>query len=234
MLMFLHGGGLNQAMWVPQIQNLSEDFAISTIDLPGHGELSQIPFTLAEAVEHVKRTISRECNGRVVTIGLSLGGYVAIAHAAKYPDQVAGLVLSGCCVQYFGFVGLLARINVLLLNWLSNTRFTAMQKRMIGAVTDSAICKAVADRGFSRRGAQDGMNEVIGEDFASMLRRCQVPVTIVNGEHDTLNRRNEHKIINAMGNARIEVLKNCGHLCSLECSELFSGIIRQFIIRIAA
>ena len=146
----------------------------------------------------------------------------------KNPDQVAGLVLSGCCVQYTGIIGLMARINTMLLNWFTDERFISMQKRMIDAVTDSAVCEAVADKGISRRGAQDGMSEVIGRDFTSMLHSCQLPIVIVNGEHDTLNRRYEQKMISAMDNARIEVLKNCGHLCSLESSALFSSIIRHF------
>ena len=37
--------------------------------------------------------------GRALVVGLSLGGYVGIAHAARHPEQVAGLVAAGCSTQ---------------------------------------------------------------------------------------------------------------------------------------
>jgi len=185
-------------------------------------------------VAHTAQAISRENRARVVTVGLSLGGYVAIAHAAKYPEQVAGLVLSGCCVQYFGFIKLAARINVLLSDFVTDRRFEKMQHKMICAVAEKAVCEEMARMGFSRSGGKNGMKEVIGKNFAAMLHSCRVPILIMNGEHDTLNRRNEAKMIAAADHAAIEVLKGCGHLCSLERPEEFSSVVRQFSERIEA
>jgi pimeloyl-ACP methyl ester carboxylesterase len=38
--------------------------------------------------------------------GLSLGGYLAIELAVRAPDRVAGLVLSGCSLNFTGVRGL--------------------------------------------------------------------------------------------------------------------------------
>ncbi len=128
-LVFLHGSGFNRAMWRLQIDSLKNDYSLLVLDLPGHGMLENTVFTLDSAVSHVANVISSETTGKVVTVGLSLGGSVAIAHAAKHPDQVAGLVVSGSSVQYFGLIGLIAKANVALANVVSTSRFVKMQKK---------------------------------------------------------------------------------------------------------
>lgn len=219
-------------MWVPQVHALKGEVLVCAPDLPGHGRLSDRAFTLESAVDRTAEAIaSQSTTGKAVTVGLSLGGYVAIAHAARYPEQVAGMVLSGCCVQYFGLIGFLARVSVLVLRWTSPHRFEATQRKILSRCTSPKMVEALADAGFSVRGGRQGMEAVIGRDFLAMLKWVQAPVLIVNGERDWLNRRQERRLLDLPKDVEHTVVKGAGHLCSLEQPAVFTDAVRQFARR---
>src|SRR6266550_2759258 len=97
-LLFLHGAGVTRAVWQPQLRELADEFDVSAVDLPGHGDRRGERFSFPTAVGVVEHAVAPET--RTLLVGQSLGGYVAIAAATARPDLAAGLVLSGCSVDY--------------------------------------------------------------------------------------------------------------------------------------
>src|SRR5260221_5981349 len=90
-IVFLHGTRLSRAVWTPQLAALGDEFRAIAVDLPSHGELSNEPFTLANAVDVVAAAIREQAAGqRAVVFGLSLVGYVAMSLFARQPDLVRG------------------------------------------------------------------------------------------------------------------------------------------------
>jgi len=94
-LVFLHGWGLNSAIWQPLIENLPPEFTdifhIITIDLPGFGlnfHQNINPYSLTNICEYIANTVEQPA----IYIGWSLGGLVATEMALKYPDKVLGLI----------------------------------------------------------------------------------------------------------------------------------------------
>ncbi len=85
-VVFLHGWGLHGGIWsetAPAFQGL-------TPDLPGYGARASVaPYTAETLADALAVTLP---DGAVVC-GWSLGGMVALALAARYPEKVARLVL---------------------------------------------------------------------------------------------------------------------------------------------
>lgn len=94
-IVLLHGFLESTAIWKNYIRKLSGSFTVLAIDLPGHGQsenLSDIHSMdlMAESVNQVIRGAGiHSC----MLVGHSMGGYVALAFAEKYPRKVKGLVL---------------------------------------------------------------------------------------------------------------------------------------------
>lgn len=90
-VVFIHGWGLNSAVWQPIIEQLQDHIQITTIDLPGFGlniEHAMSPYTLTNVVDELQAVIAQPS----VIVGWSLGGLVATDIALRYPDKVKGLV----------------------------------------------------------------------------------------------------------------------------------------------
>jgi len=71
-----------------------------------------------------------EAGGRALVAGLSLGGYVAIELAQRAPALVAGLVLSGCSLEFKGALGVYLKLVSALMRrrWLAQSRAKAEER----------------------------------------------------------------------------------------------------------
>ncbi len=72
------------------------DATIATPDLPGNGDrcLERSPVSIDGCVESLRATLRSDGHSPpYVLFGLSLGGMVALAWAARYPGEVRGMVL---------------------------------------------------------------------------------------------------------------------------------------------
>ena len=234
-IIFLHGASWTRKMWLLQMKRLSGEFRVIALDLPGHGSLSRTPLTLDAAAEVVSQIIERDAGGRTLLVGSSLGGYVAIEVAARWPERVAGLVLSGASAEYRGLLGLRARINALMLRLFSAN---PVRRRLEGALESTPLSTAdraaIQKAGFYPKSWARAFQVVAGKNFRAKLQSYPGPVLILNGEYDTLNRKGEAALAAAAQQARIETIDGAGHLCNLQEPEAFSKATRAFARRVFA
>ena len=94
-VVLLHGFLENQSMWKAFVPELSKKHRIITIDLLGHGETECLGYvhTMEDQADMVHHVLHELKIRKAVLIGHSMGGYVALAFAELYPDNVKGIVL---------------------------------------------------------------------------------------------------------------------------------------------
>lgn len=94
-IVLLHGFSESAKIWNKFTAKLSKQFQVITIDLPGHGKSETLKqdCTMEIMADIVKNVLQEEEVDRCVMIGHSMGGYVALAFAEKYPENIAGLGL---------------------------------------------------------------------------------------------------------------------------------------------
>jgi len=94
-IVLLHGFLENQTMWQELVPELSKKYRVITIDLLGHGESGCLGYvhSMEENAEVVKAVLSKLSVRKVIFVGHSMGGYVALAFAEMYPINVKKLVL---------------------------------------------------------------------------------------------------------------------------------------------
>jgi len=93
-LVLIHGFPENSTVWERQQSNLQADYTVITPDLPGSGNSPlAYPLSIDSMADFVHAILLAEGIDKAVIAGHSMGGYVALAFAEKYPDQVLGLGL---------------------------------------------------------------------------------------------------------------------------------------------
>lgn len=96
-LVLLHGFPLDRSMWSEQVGPLSAVADLILPDLPGHGAspLGTLPLSMDAMADAVIGLLD-EIGVRepAVVAGLSMGGYVAQAIAARHPGRLRGLILA--------------------------------------------------------------------------------------------------------------------------------------------
>lgn len=93
-VVLLHGFGTDSASWTEQIRHLHKNYRVLAPDLPGIGSSELTSDISMEGVaEVVKSILDAEEIEQAAIIGHSMGGYIALAFAEKYPGRLSGLGL---------------------------------------------------------------------------------------------------------------------------------------------
>ncbi|MBV9471190.1 MAG: alpha/beta fold hydrolase, partial [Abitibacteriaceae bacterium] len=96
-VVLLHAFPLCRAMWQPQIDAISKEYRVLAPDLRGFGGTSAFEGT--PSIEQMADDIvalldALNIQEPVALAGLSMGGYVALALARKYPQRLRALILA--------------------------------------------------------------------------------------------------------------------------------------------
>jgi pimeloyl-ACP methyl ester carboxylesterase len=94
-VVLLHGFLENKTMWDKYVSALSKNHRVITIDLLGHGETECLGYvhTMEDQADMIFAVLISLRIRKIVLVGHSMGGYVALAFAELYPDNVKGLFL---------------------------------------------------------------------------------------------------------------------------------------------
>lgn len=194
-------------------------------DLPGHGERRDETFTLDGAVATVVDAI--EALGQpAVVAGMSMGGYVSMAVAARRPDLVAGLVAMCATAQPGRLVAAPFRA------FGAATALLPGQAAVVSrSLTRMAVGRQVADDmevgGLAPASIKDVVAEVSRFDALGELARYPGPIEFINGGWDQF-RVNERRFEAVSTRAHVTVLPRASHLFPLIQPEYTGAAIAAF------
>lgn len=94
-IVLLHGFLENSTMWDYFVVELSKKYRVITIDLLGHGQTEPLGYvhSMEDNADMVHEVLTELRIRKAVFAGHSMGGYVALAFAELYPDNIKGLAL---------------------------------------------------------------------------------------------------------------------------------------------
>jgi pimeloyl-ACP methyl ester carboxylesterase len=241
-VMLLHGFPLSRAMWVDQLSGIGSIYRVIAPDLRGHGE-SPVPegvYTMdAMADDVVELLETLEISGPVVVGGLSMGGYVALSLAARYPTRVRGLMLMDTKAAPDTPEAAQAR--------------EAMAQAVIAADSAAPVVDAMLPRLFAKMTLEqrpervEPMKEVMSQtsprgiagalrgmaarpDRRADLPKIVVPALVLVGDEDVITPVAESKsMAEALPNARLEVISRAGHLAPYENPSDANAAILRFL-----
>jgi 2-hydroxy-6-oxonona-2,4-dienedioate hydrolase len=95
-LILMHGTGGHLEAFTRNLRALSAEYWVIAYDYPGHGwtTTTATDLEIADYSEHLLALMDELGTERAHLSGESLGGWVAVKFAAKYPDRFARLVLN--------------------------------------------------------------------------------------------------------------------------------------------
>ena len=95
-IVFLHGFAESREVWTDFTRAFPDDYRLLVPNLLGHGtNLASVPdFSMEAQARHVIDYLNQKgCPEPALLVCHSMGGYVALALAERWPQRVAGLVL---------------------------------------------------------------------------------------------------------------------------------------------
>lgn len=99
-LLMLHGFASGVGLWAHNLDALSSDRKLYAIDLLGFGRSSRPYFDLkadpeVQLIQSIERWRQKmQLDRKLIILGHSFGGYLAMSYALHFPDSVAGVILA--------------------------------------------------------------------------------------------------------------------------------------------
>ncbi len=237
-LVLLHPFPLDAEFWSAVRPALSADRPVIACEFPGLGAApAQAAPSIDGFADSVATTIARECpGGRAVVCGLSLGGYAALALAARHPERVIALVLadtraeddtpdaregrhaSAARVRAEGPAGFLDEFV----------------PRLVAAGDDASLhaARAIADAQEPEAIAR-ALEALAGRaDRRPDLPAMAMPALVIAGEQDVLTPiACSQTMVDGLPDAELVVIPRSGHLTALEHPADFAAAVRDFLER---
>jgi pimeloyl-ACP methyl ester carboxylesterase len=242
-ILFLHGFGASLQTWDTWSQSLSNEYRVISVDLPGFGLTGEDPsgiYTDERSVEVLEAFLKALQISKVVLVGNSMGGKFAWQFTARYPNQVAKLVLispdgyASPGIEY-GKKTEIPAIAQLYRYFFSKT-FLAMNlepayanpktlnDNLVNRYYDLMLAPGVRGAILAR------MQQTVLKDPVPSLANIQVPTLLIWGEKDAfIPISNSNDYLKVMPNVKRVSLPNIGHLPQEEQPTIGLAALKEFL-----
>lgn len=256
-LVGLHGLGATNASLLPTLWDLAADHRVLMPDLPGHGA-SSAPRGRYDAAFYARwltALLDEHGLDRVVLLGNSLGGRIALEVAMLAPERVSGLVLLSPAVafrrlrQFVPLVRILrpeaAALPLPMTRGMAERTLRAMFSRPDRLTRQSYDAAAGEFRRVYRSRRHRiaffsslrsiYLDDAFGPDgFWHRLPDLRPPALFVWGDRDRLVPVGfARHTVEAVPHARSVVLEDCGHVPQFELPERTHALVREFLDELA-
>lgn len=239
-ILLLHAFPFDSRMWRDQVQALSPNVRVIAPDMRGFGRNHRSP--LFESIDlHAKDIVAQldqhQCV-RALVVGLSMGGYVAMAMSRLFPHRVAGLLLANTRAEADSEEAKQQRNNMirsveqngtallpnLMIHQLVSPNCPDSTRTLLRTIMLEqhplaviAALKALRDRPDARGG----------------LRQVHCPTTVLASQLDPLSPPHVMQpIADAIEQAEFRIIPDAGHMSNLQAPAAFLQAIKDVYERV--
>lgn len=225
-LILLPGMMCDRSLWRHQIESLSSTYDVRVAD-----------FSTGTTIEAYSDKILEDAPPVFSVAGLSMGGYVALDLVNRVPDRVKRLALLDVSpyadtqdhaafrksiMETARTQGMGAIIEMLLPRMIHSSRVG--DEELVGQV--DAMAHRVGEKTFIMQ--QEAL--LHRRDYFADLAAITCPTLVAVGRQDQLTPlKLSQKMVEALSNAQLVEIENCGHLSSMEQPEAVSAILRYWM-----
>ncbi|MCU0484626.1 MAG: alpha/beta hydrolase [Anaerolineales bacterium] len=229
-VVLLHGAGGMHLSWPTEIRRLT-GCRVFALDLPGHGRSNHVGGL--QSVEAYAQSVQSwlEAVGlyRVVILGHSMGGAIAMQMACQFPKQVLGI----------GLISTGPRLPVppdLLAAAANSTTFYKAREILasisFGANASPRLVEMVGKRLSEMRPSVLHGDLIACDRFdaSTLVDKIQCPALVVCGVEDQLTPlRSSQFLAVKIPNAQLVTIQNAGHIVMLEQPQAVAAALAAFL-----
>ena len=230
-LVFVHGWSCSREYWKEQVPHFAKKHKVVTIDLAGHGQsgLSRKDYTLEAFGKDVAAVAEKLDLNRMILVGHSIGGLVAVEAARQMPGRVVCLVGADEFHDIEkGFTeedvkGLIAMIEP---DFVKGTQ--SFVRDMFPPDADPELVSWVAND-MSSADPEIGINifrNFGNYDLKNAVQEIEVPVYSISSDFWPMNLEGNKKYIKSF---KLKLMPGIGHFVMLEDPEKFNKLLEEII-----
>lgn len=211
----LHGWGANLNTFNNISKNLSENFKVYSIDLPGFGEsYIGLPLSIDEVTDIIRDFVIKLKIEKPIILGHSYGGRIAITYASKYDIDKLILVSSAGIKEK---LSKRKQFKIKLYKFFKRHNI----KLNLGS-------KDYKDADNVKK---EMLVKTVNQDLRKNMNKIKTPTLLLYGKKDMTTKEELAKTINKqISNSVLIMLDDCGHFPYLDRPNYFLLIINSFLL----
>ena len=237
-LVLLHGLCFTSSIWEKVIPRLSKEYRVIAPDLRGHGQSSvpAPPYSTTQMANDIIGLLDALEIKKAAVFGHSLGGYITLAIAEKYPQRLSALSL----------VHSLSEPDSEEKNQVRQNNINIIQEKGMATFIEGFypvlfapenLNKLTKEVNFAKElGLHTSPEGAIGSLYAikerpdrtPVLQNMKVPLLLIAGENDVIVPMEKTFCVEG-DNVTSVVIKNAGHTSMLEAPEELAKAITNFM-----
>lgn len=239
-LLFVHGAGGSTRTWKRQITQLGAHYNLLVIDLPGHGQnkdrqLNIATYTFESIASKIWEVVNQLQINKIHLVGISLGTILCLQMRLLQPDRVSSLILPGAIIRLNTTLRVLANVSLVLAkvigyrNFYKLSAYIMMPRGNHKNSRDIFIkeSKALTVESFKKwTNLYFHLNHTLTHFFKAPSK---IPHLLIMGNQDYLFLSHAKAYAALHQNASISVIPNCGHVVSIEQSEIFNKTCLSYL-----
>jgi pimeloyl-ACP methyl ester carboxylesterase len=236
-LLLLHAFPLDRRMWRETAASLADRYRVISFDFRGFGEspMGDGPASLERWADDAAALLDTAGVPIASVAGLSMGGYVALAFAARHPARLGALVLGDTRAGADSPEGKKGRDDgIALVRSRGAAAFVdPMPGRLLSARASEELKRRVRELGGSQApeaiaGALAAMRD--RPDRTGELGAIACPALVMVGSDDALTPPAEARAMaRAIPGCKLVELAGAGHLANLEAPDAFTRALGDFL-----
>lgn len=225
-IVLIHGAGGHHLSWPAQVRRLPDE-RIFAVDLPGHGKSAGVGHhTIEDYAASILDFVAALKLSKVVLIGHSMGGAIALRAAVADPGRVMGLGLLGSAARL--------RVSPKLLQAAADPSKAADAVHMVieysFASSTSPRLKELVEQRMLETRPSVLYGDLLACDAFEEDAKISVPALILFGELDRMVSPQAGKALQEqIDGARFETIPEAGHMVMLEQPEPVAERLSAFV-----
>lgn len=235
-LVLLHAFPFDGRFWDGTVERLRDHATVIVPDLRGFGQSDRgaVAFSVADLADDVAELLDALGQQSVTLVGVSWGGYIALAFAQKFPARLTALILADTKAGPDSAEARDARADAIAL--VASDGVTAYVEKQLPRLLGPAAGLAVREtvRTLGRQQPESIMAGLAAlrdrPDRRAELPAISCPTLIMVGADDVLTPPAEARAMaTAIPNATLVEIPGCGHLPNLEAPDAFCAAVVPFL-----
>lgn len=223
-ILALHGWATSIEKWEDLVKALSEkDIRLKIPSIPGLTKQVNKPWTLNDYIDWLKKLIGTK---KVVLMGHSNGGRIALAFTAKYPQNIKQLILIDSSGIYHNELPL--RIKRIFFKSLAKVG----KKINLSNKLRNLLYKLAGESDYQKAGLvqRQTMVNLISQDLTPIFKKIKAPTLIIWGQDDKTTPLSDGKLMKLLiPNSKLKIISNARHSPHYTHPKEVAKIINEYL-----
>ncbi|WMW22948.1 alpha/beta hydrolase [Methanolobus mangrovi] len=232
-IVFIHGFGGSARTWKNQTEFFSKHYNLLVLEM--HKEKVNDDLDIDKVCQLINNTLDFHDIEKAHFLGFSFSSLICLRFAILYPEKVYSLIMGGGIVKFNMRTKFLLFLAINFKRWINYMILYRFFAYIILPRKNHRRSRSIFVNEAKKLGYSEFCKwvDLIPQTKNSLIWLDElnedIKILFVSGNEDHLFLKDTLRYTRKISNSRVEIIDNCGHVCSIEQYDKFNDIVFGYL-----